>query len=138
MKLIIERICWPAIFLLLSRFLNSRANYYINVSEWERNRQWRINQKKKPTKYLQLKGSRFVLISFFCQERKVAVKVFVMAIIELVNTIFMIVGSLISHYLNIEFFEDCARLLGIVIVVIVLGFANFNDQMVWTRWGTKK
>lgn len=138
MKLISEAFCLPAIFLLLSRFLCSRANYYLNVSEWDRNRQWRINQKKRSTKYIQLNVSRFVLISFFCQERKVAVKVFVMAILGIVNTIFMIVGSLISHYFCIEVVKICAWILGIVIVWVVLGFANFNDKTVWTGWGTKK
>ena len=115
----------PAIFFVLSRFLNSTANHCLVTKSFRKTN-------KRPIKFYTMGKKRYLLISIFCAEKEVAKKVIIYSILSIVNTFFMIASALITYYFRIKYLPIIFLGLGVIIIINIIVTADYYDRTVWT------
>ncbi len=123
----------PIIALVVFRILCAKANYYCNAKV-----QQRSLLQNKPTKFYDMKLARYFVISVLCEHSTVARRVLWCAVASIADFIAILATTLVYIYLDINLYLIISCSLGVVLIVVLLVFANFNDTAIWTRWGTPK
>ncbi|MDE6029609.1 MAG: hypothetical protein K2F90_04740 [Clostridiales bacterium] len=120
----------PIIAIIAFRILCAKANYYCNATV-----QQRSLLQKQPIKFYDMKLARYFVVSAVCQHSTVARRVLWCSVAGIADFVAILASAIVYIYLDINLYLLISSSLGVVLIVTLLVFVNFNDASVWTRWG---
>ncbi|MDE5593744.1 MAG: hypothetical protein K2I75_07420 [Clostridiales bacterium] len=123
----------PIIALVVFRVLCAKANFYCNATVQKRS----LSQ-RKAIKFYDMKLARYFVVSVLCEHSTVARRVLWCAVLSIADFIAILATALVYVYLDINVYLIISCCLAVVLIIVLLVFANFNDTAIWTRWGTSK
>lgn len=123
----------PIIALVVCRVLCAKANYYCNATV-----QQRSLIQKKAIKFYDMKLARYFVISVLCKHSTVARRVLWCAVLSIADFIAILATALVYIYIDVSVYLIISCSLAVVLMVVLLVFANFNDTSIWSIWGNPK